>query len=96
MNPVKVVQEIYVAPNELRIFNIFGQADGKNPFLHLHKRCIKIQKHVCLESNLGFATEKKILQLSYYPNEEFLFFKISYACISTTSVGAAGFVYSHP
>ena len=52
----------------------------EKPLLHLHERC--------LESNLGFATGKnKILEFSYYPNEEFGF-KNSYACISTTSVGA--------
>ena len=45
-----------------------------------------IQKHVCLESYLGFATEKN-LELSYYPNKEFVF-KIAYGCILTTSVGA--------
>ena len=47
-----------------------------------------MQKHVCLESNRGFATEKKILEFRYYPNKDFFFFKISYACISATSVEA--------
>ena len=62
--------------------------DGKNPFLRLIERCIKIQKHVYFEGNQGFAREGKILEFSYYPiNKEFVF-KISYACISTTSVGA--------
>ena len=49
--------------------------DGKNPFLRLIERCIKIQKHVYFEGNQGFAREGKILEFSYYPiNKEFLRF----------------------
>ena len=66
---------------------------GKNPFLHLHKRCIKIQKHVCLESNLGFATEKNS-NLAITPLKS-LFLRF-HMLVSQPHRSGQCFVYSNP
>ena len=49
----------YYLHNELleEGFSLLRQVDGKNPFLHLNERCIKIQKHVYFEGNREFARE---------------------------------------
>ena len=48
---------------------------------------LKRKSTFAFESNQEFGKELKIPEFARYPNKDFVF-KISYACISTTSVAA--------
>ena len=60
---------------------------GETPSYTCMKDALKYKSMFTLKATRELPENKKVFEFTHYPNKGFVF-KISYDCISTTSVGA--------